>query len=153
MSALANATQEELNANRTATTFRFERWRAVSAGVMETAGSTFLLLIAVRWFHAGAISKGMIAAGNSLGLLLSPVVVTLIANRGWKTSFASARILAVGAACFAMAAAFPVLPLFIICSIVAMASPSMIIPLLTQMYQENYPEAERGRMFDFQYAP
>ncbi|HTD85019.1 MAG TPA: MFS transporter [Candidatus Binatia bacterium] len=147
MSSLAKAVEDSADASRTARTFRYERWRAISSGVMETAGSTFLLLIAVRWFHAGAVSKGMIAAGNSLGLLLSPVLVTFIANRGWKTSYASARILAVGSACFALAAAIPVLPLFILCSIVAMASPSMIIPLLTQMYQENYPEAGRGRMF------
>lgn len=132
---------------RTARTFKFERWRAVSSGVMETAGSTFLLLIAVRWFHAGATAKGAIAAGNSLGLLLSPVIVALAASKGWRTSLTSSRILALGAACFTLAAIFPVLPMFIVCGMLAMASPSMIIPLLTQMYQENYPEAERGRMF------
>src|SRR3954470_4569327 len=98
MSSLAKAVEDRADASRTARTFRYERWRAISSGVMETAGSTFLLLIAVRWFHAGAVSKGMIAAGNSLGLLLSPVLVTFIANRGWKTSYASARILAVGSA-------------------------------------------------------
>ena len=132
---------------RTARTFRFERWRAVSSGIMETAATTFLLVIAVRWFHTGAIEKGLIAAGGSVGLLLSPVVVILVAKKGWQTSLASARILAVGAACFAVAAAVPMLPLFIVCSIVGMATTSMIIPLLTQMYQENYPEAERGRLF------
>jgi MFS family permease len=132
---------------RTARTFRLERWRAVSSGVMETAASTFLLLIAVRWFHAGAVAKGLIAAGGSVGLLLSPLIVSMATARGWQTSTASARILALGASCFALAALFPVLPLFIVCTVVAMATPSMIIPLLTQMYQENYPEAERGRMF------
>ena len=34
---------------RTAITFRSERWRAVAAGVIETAATTFLLLIAVTW--------------------------------------------------------------------------------------------------------
>ena len=133
--------------SRTARTFRFERWRAISSGVMETAGSTFLLVIAVRWFHAGAIPKGLIAAGGSVGLLLSPLVVNFATTRRWQTSVASARILALGACSFALAAIFPVLPLFIVCSVIGMATPSMIIPLLTQMYQENYPEVERGRMF------
>lgn len=132
---------------RTARTFRFERWRAVSSGIIETAGSTFLLVIAVRWFHTGSVAKGLIAAGGSLGLLLSPLVVSMVTSRGWQTSIASSRILALGASCFALAALFPVLPLFILCSVIAMATPSMIIPLLTQMYQENYPEAERGRLF------
>jgi MFS family permease len=147
MSSFAKVTEDRSDSNRTARTFRFERWRAVSSGMMETAGTTFLLVIAVRWFHAGAIEKGLIAAGNSFGLLLSPLIVSLVTRKGWQTSVASARILALGASCFALAAMFPVLPLFIVCSVIAMASPSMVIPLLTQMYQENYPEAERGRLF------
>ena len=53
-------------------TFRWERWRAVSAGVMETASFTFLLLIAVRWFDAGGAAKALIAGGVSVGLLLMP---------------------------------------------------------------------------------
>jgi MFS family permease len=147
MASIAKATEERSDPSRTARTFRFERWRAVSAGIMETAGTTFLLVIAVRWFHAGAIAKGLIAAGGSVGLLLSPLVVSLATAKGWQTSVASWRILALGSFCFTVAAIFPTLPLFILCSVIAMASPSMIIPLLTQMYQENYPEAERGRLF------
>ena len=50
-------------ASRTALTYRYERWRALSSGVLETAGATFLLLIAVRWFEAGALSKALVAAG------------------------------------------------------------------------------------------
>lgn len=133
--------------SRTARTFRYERWRAVSAGIMETAASTFLLVIAVRFFAADAIAKGLIAAGGSVGLMLSPFVVSLVSTKGWHTSIASARILAIGAASFAVAAIVPLLPMFIVCSMIGMASSAMIIPLLTQMYQENYPETERGRLF------
>lgn len=133
--------------NRTARTFRYERWRAVSSGIMETAASTFLLLIAVRWFQAGAVAKALVAAGGSVGLMLSPLVVSLASTKGWQTSKASARILALGAAAFAIAATVPTLPIFIVCCVIGMASSAMIIPLLTQMYQENYPEAERGRLF------
>lgn len=132
---------------RTARTFRYERWRAVSSGIMETAATTFLLVIAVRWFSAGAIAKGLLAAGGSVGLMLSPLVVSLVSTRSWHTSVASARVLAIGALCFVVTAMIPILPVFIICSIVGMAATSIIIPLLTQMYQENYPEAERGRLF------
>ena len=103
-----------------------------------TAGSTFLLVIAVRWFHAGSVAKGLIAAGGSVGLLLSPLVVSLATTRRWQTSVASARILALGAFCFALAAMFPVLPMFILCSVIAMASPSMIIPLLVFFSFQRY---------------
>jgi hypothetical protein len=53
-------------------TFLYERLRAFSSGILEAAAGTFLLLIAVRWFQAGPVSKGIIAAGSSCGLLLSP---------------------------------------------------------------------------------
>ena len=37
-----------LDRSRTAITYRYECWRAVRAGVLEAAGTVFLLLIAVR---------------------------------------------------------------------------------------------------------
>jgi len=40
--------------SRTEQTYRYELLRAATAGVLESAGSTFLLLIALRWYGAGA---------------------------------------------------------------------------------------------------
>ena len=134
-------------ANRTRTTYYYERWRAVAAGVLETAGSTFLLLIAVRWFETGAFNKALVAGGGSVGLLLSPVVVTQVSAAGWPVAQAAARLLAVGAVSFLLPVLLPVLPLFVLGSMAGMASSAAVIPLLTQIYQENYPEQERGRRF------
>ncbi len=128
-------------------TYRYERWRALSAGIIETAPATFLLLIAVRWFDADPISKAVIASGGGLGLLLSPWLVSAVANLGWPTSKAASRLAALGAVSFLTAALFPFLPVFIIASVLGMSTASAAIPLLTQMYQENYPEKIRGRLF------
>jgi MFS family permease len=133
--------------DRTQRTFRYELWRAASAGIIETAGSTFLLLIAVRWYDAGAFAKAAVAGAGSVGLVISPLVVSFVNARGWPTSQAAARILAVGAVAFFVSAAIEWLPIFVLTSVAAMASSAAIIPLLTQMYQENYPEAQRGRRF------
>lgn len=133
--------------DRTAITFRYELWRSAASGILETAGSTFLLLIALRWFQAGAFAKAIVAGSGSVGLLISPVVVSFVNARGWPVSLAASRIVAVGAFAFAIAAAIPVQPVFVLCTVLAMASSAAIIPLLTQIYQENYPEAERGRRF------
>ena len=133
--------------SRTETTFRFERFRAVSAGVIETAGSTFLLLIAVVWFEAGATAKGLLASGTSIGLLLTPVTVSVVAQRQWRAGRAAACLLGLGSLTFLIAACLPVLPAFLICGIVAMASSSAVLPMLTQIYQNNYPSAQRGRLF------
>jgi len=132
---------------RTRTTYFHELWRAAAAGILETAGSTFLLTIAVKHFAAGSVSKSIVAGSGSLGLLISPIVVSLVTAAGWPTSRAASRILAVGASSFFIAAAVPGLPIFVVCSLLAMATSAAVIPLLTQMYQDNYPEKERGRLF------
>ncbi len=135
------------DAERTQLTYRYERSRALSAGIIESAGITFLLLIAVRNFQAGPIAKGIVAAGSSVGLLISPFVVSVVANRGWPTALSASRLFAVGAGCFLLSALIPVLPVFLFSSVVGMASSSAAIPLLTQIYQDNYPEKDRGRLF------
>lgn len=132
---------------RTQRTFRFELGRAVTAGIIETAGTTFLLLIAVRYYQAGAFAKAIVAGGGSFGLMLTPMVVSWVTASGLSTSQAAARIVALGAASFLVAAAFPSLPVFIACGVLGMTTSSAVIPLLTQMYQENYPVAQRGRLF------
>ena len=133
--------------NRTALTYRYEKWRALSAGVLESASITFLLLVAVRWFKAGATAKALIATGGSLGLLLSPLTVSFVESRRWTTSAAAARMCLFGAGCFLVSALCPFLPVFVLCSMIGMATFSGFIPLLTQIYQENYPDNERGRRF------
>ena len=83
--------------SRTAITYRYECWRALSAGVIEAAGTIFLLLIAVRYYHAGPLAKAMIAGGGSVGLILAPWVVSRVEASGWPVAKAAARLAAVGA--------------------------------------------------------
>lgn len=128
-------------------TYRYEKWRAVTSGILETAGTTFLLLIAVRWFNAGATAKALVAGGGSVGLLVSPLVVSAVARLGWPTAVAASRLAAAGAASFLVMALLPVLPVFVGGSIIGMTASAAAIPLLTQIYQENYPDRARGHLF------
>ncbi len=132
---------------RTQITYRYERLRAVSAGVLEAAATTFLLLIAVRGYEAGALAKALVAGGGSFGLLLTPLVVFFVTTRGWPAAVAASRLLYVGAGAFFFAALVPGLPVFVPASVLGMASAASVIPLLTHLYQENYPAAMRGRLF------
>lgn len=132
---------------RTETTYRAEQWRALSTGILESAGTTFLLLIAERWYRTGEDAKALIAVGGSLGLLLSPWVVNLVEGRRWKTSKAASMIAAIGCLTFLVAFFLPHLWVFTACSVVGMACASAAIPLMTQIYQENYPDKDRGRRF------
>lgn len=132
---------------RTRLTYRAERWRAVAAGVLESAGGTFLLLIAVSWFDAGPLAKGLIAAGSGLGYLIAPPVVSLVERAGTPVAAASARLALIGGVALAVAAAWPSLPVFVVAAVVAFSTTGAMVPLLTQVYQDNYPERTRGRYF------
>jgi MFS family permease len=134
--------------DRVELTFRYERLRAVAAGIIETAATTFLLLIVVRGFdHAGPISKALVAGGGSLGFFLAPWVVSRVEASRWPVSQATSRLAALGALCFLIMAIFPFLPVFVIGSVIAMTCSSATVPLMTQIYQENYPDNQRGRKF------
>lgn len=128
-------------------TFRFEQLRAVMAGFLETAASTFLLLITVREFNSGPMAKALVASGGSLGLLLTPWVVELVGHLGWRASTAAARLSMLGTASFLVMAAFPTASVFVVGSVLALAAASAAVPLMTQIYQENYPSHSRGRLF------
>lgn len=134
-------------AHRTALTFRYERWRALAHGILETAGSTFLLLIAVKQFQAGPTAKALVAGGGSFGLILAMVVLFAVSKAGWPAALAASRLAYLGTAGFLAMAAFPNLPVFVAGSILTMAAASSAIPLMTQVYQENYPDPQRGRLF------
>jgi MFS family permease len=136
-----------VNRDRTVLTYRYECWRAPAAGVIEAAGTIFLLLIAVRWYQAGPFAKAMVAGGGSLGLILAPWVVLRVEMAKWPVAKAAAWLAAVGALSCLVMALIPVLPVFVAGSVLAMTTSSAAIPLLTQIYQENYPDRERGRRF------
>lgn len=131
----------------TAITYRYERWRAISSGVLESASTTFLLLIAVRWFNGGASAKALIASGGSLGLVLAPWVVSRVEHMRMPVAMAAARLAWLGAITFGAMAALPVLPVFVVGAVLALTCSSAAVPLLTQIYQENYPAEQRGTLF------
>jgi MFS family permease len=133
--------------HRTRRTYIYELWRAGTAGILETAGSTFLLAVAVKHFAAGSLAKAVVATSGSIGLLISPLVVSWVTRTGWPVGKAASRILAAGAFSFVLAALVPGLTAYVLFTVFAMTTSAAIIPLLTHMYQENYPTRQRGRLF------
>ncbi len=140
---LPAATPQELES----TTYRIERWRALPMGVLETATGTFLLLIAVQAYQAGATDKAMIAAGGNIGLLLTPLVVQAVERRRTRISHAAAAIAVGGTAAFCIAALFPTLNVYVLAAVIGAACLSALTPLVIQVYQDNYPAAQRGHLF------
>jgi len=128
-------------------TYKYELRRAVAAGIIETAAGTFLLLIAVRHFQAGATLKAFIAMGNAGGLIATPLVVYLISLLGTRANIAAAWLTFVAGLMFTIAAAIPNQYVFAFASLLGLVSVASAVPLFTQIYQDNYPEHERGKLF------
>ncbi len=103
--------------NLTQQTYYHEKRRAVSSGILESAPSTFLLLIAVRFFETGPTAKSLIAASPSLRFLISPWVVSRVEASGWTISRSAGFLAAIVSFFFLINALIPYLPVFILCSV------------------------------------
>ncbi len=133
--------------NLARTTFRAERIRSVFAGALEPAFSTFLLLIAVRFFHAAPSQKACLVAGPSIGLMLGTVVVSVVSALRCRAAAAIAVVYALGALLLMGAAWAPDAGTFVWAAMVAGMCTTCATPLMTQVYQDNYPAAQRGSLF------
>ena len=134
-------------AERAQLTFRMERWRSVFGGIIETAGNTFLLLIATRVFDLGPWAKALIAAGTSVGLLLSPLVVNAARNLGLQPSRAVSGLLGLGGLSCLLVTLVPHPVVYTVGCVFALLTSTCAIPLMTQIYHDNYPADQRGRLF------
>ena len=79
-------------AERTKVTFKLEQRRAISSGILETAGSTFLLLTVVKGFeNPGLIAKALVSTAALVGVGTGVAVVV-----GSKAATASGPAVGVG---------------------------------------------------------
>ncbi len=136
-----------MSRDRTQKTYLCERWRAPAAGIIEAAATIFLLLIAVRFYNAGATAKALVAGGGSLGLLIAPWIVQKVEGACMPVARAASILAFIGAASFLMMALIPALPVFVITCVIALTTSSAAIPLMTQVYQDNYSDRQRGNLF------
>lgn len=129
-------------------TFLLDNLRAWPGGCLETLGLTFVVLIAVRVFHADPWQKATLVAASSFGLLLSLFPVQLVRRNGWSVNAGTAALWAVAALGLvvaglggkSMAIFLPSMSLALICI-------TLGIPLMSQIYRKHYPNEIRGRLF------
>lgn len=118
-------------------------------GILETAGATFLILIAERYFRSGPAVKSMLQASNSVGLLLTPLVLAWAAGRACGAAQSAARMFRVAALLVAAAALAPqdMVWLFVAGCLGAFMCVAGASPLFASMYEANYPVERRGDLF------
>lgn len=128
-------------------TFRDDCVRQVFQGLLDTGPKTFFLLMAVRSFSAGDLSKSLITIPGAAGMTLSVALVPLLSRlRAPKNRvLAASRILS--GLCYLVAALLPSLEAYVFWVFLAGLPASITYPLLTAIYHENYPRRIRGQLF------
>ena len=140
-------------ADITARTFRLDLSKATLQGIVETAGQTFFVLIAVKALDAGPTIKSLLVISGPLGLLLNPLGLWLVRSCRWSAARGAATFNA-AAACGFLAAALPG-PLWQFAGgcMLGAVGMTLAVPLMTQIYQNNYPREKRGRLFSMTVIP
>lgn len=129
-------------------TFHLENLRAFPAGVVETLGTTFSILIANRVFDAGSLAKASLVALPSLGLLLSLFVVQAVRRSGLSANLMLALIFVASGVGFTISAfAGDRFEIYLLGMVIALVTLTLNLPLFSQIYRRHYPDEVRGRLF------
>jgi len=115
-------------------------------GIFESYG-TFLLIILVRHFHGTSLDKSIVASAGTSGLLLSPLLLFLSRNLGFSAPKTLSRLLAISSCAFLVAATMSEPTFFVALVTIGILLPSTASPLLTSIFNNNYPPHKRGRLY------
>lgn len=118
--------------------------RSVPLGVMLPIETTILLTIAIKHFDAGWSVKWLIAGAGGIGLLLAPFVTAIARRRGRPAMRMTALMSTIGGAGLLVGATGSV-TMFVIGSVIGLATVNSVYPLTTSTYARNFPPSEMGR--------
>ncbi|MCB1227803.1 MAG: MFS transporter [Verrucomicrobiales bacterium] len=135
-------------ASITRQTFRWELLRSIPNGALDTLASTFAMIIAVRAFAAGDGAKSVLLASNSAGMILSLALVPILLRTGAGLTRMATGIQLLAAACLIVASLFPHSSLAVLGGMSgSQLFLALQVPLITAIYQANYPAQRRGQLF------
>lgn len=133
--------------DRQSTTYNLERTRAIFNGILETAFSTFLLLILIKIYNGTPFEKGLVASAGSAGLLCGPLSVYLVKRLNLTASKGIFRLYVIGFSSFLLCAIFQYKLIFILTAFIGGMTVSSAIPLFTHIFQHNYSKEKRGSLY------
>jgi len=125
-------------------TYRYDKLRAPFYGILEAGWSTFALVIAIRYFEAPDKYKSFIAGAWSMGFLLTPLTLYLVAKRRYRSSIACACMFGISAVLMIGATLAQSLLIFTLLIMLSQIATAQQGPLMLQIYAENYTSKERG---------
>lgn len=127
-------------------TVQLERYRAIASGVFESYG-VFLLVILVRQFNGTPLDKSIVSAAGTSGLLLTPLMLFISRHLGFSSPRMLSLLLALSSAAFFIASTVSSDSLFVTFVTIGVLLPSTVSPLLTSIFNNNYPPHQRGRLY------
>ncbi|MFW6353151.1 MAG: MFS transporter [Verrucomicrobiota bacterium] len=125
--------------------YRFDLARGGAHGVLESCWHTFALIVLIRYFDAGESVKQNVPAAYGWGLVLVPFVLAWASRRTWSLNRYAAAIWGGVAVAMAVAATARHEIVFLGAMIVAQVLFAQAIPVLTHLYDRNYPPSQRGQ--------
>ena len=129
-------------------TFRLELWRSIPVGIIEYLFIPLAGLIALEYYQASDWQKALLLAISGGGMVASIAIVPLVRKLNWELTHSAAVFNLVGAAGIACAASFPdSLVIYMTGISIGFFAFMLPLPLLTQVYQNNFPTARRGKIF------
>ena len=129
-------------------TFRLELWRSIPVAMIEYLFIPLAGLVALSHYGASDWQKAFLLAISQVGLIASFAIVPLVRRLGWELTHTAAAFNLAGAAGIAFAAAFShSLELYLIGLGAGFFMFMLPLPLITQIYQANFPDARRGKIF------
>ncbi|MGJ8642543.1 MAG: hypothetical protein ACSHX9_03970 [Luteolibacter sp.] len=129
-------------------TFRLEILRALPAGFIDTAATTFALFIAIRVFDLPPAMKAAMLSAGSVGLLFSLFIVQIARRLGRPVNVLAALIWILSFIGFGIAALSEGnATLYFTGCFLAFTALGMSAPLTSQIYRKHYSSHSRGRLF------
>ena len=128
-------------------TYKYDLWRGLFEGILSAGIQTFALLIAIRYYNAGEGFKSLIAAAPFMGMILSLPLVHYTSGKTLKKSWCSAGPSVLTGVCLFVSAWIPSLEVYTLMIVIGYISRSAILPFLTSIYSDNYPQHQRGAHF------
>ena len=128
-------------------TYIFDSIRGAVDGVLINLDQAVYLLVAIQFFSVPDLYISLIASSKFIGLLGTLFLTLLLGGRGWKKSqlVASASILS--GVLLAMAGILPNEGFFVAGIVLHLIFIALRVPLLTAIYEENYAQSRRGRLY------
>ena len=128
-------------------TFRWDLLRGGCHGILETTWQTFALLVAIRVFGAEDTLKSFLPAAFGIGLILNPLILSMVGRTRMRIGNLLALYALGGGTAFGFAVLTQDLLGYIALVVLAQIFFAQTVPLMTQVYSENYKGTERGKRF------